>query len=114
MKVWLRGTVLEFCLFVDDICNYFEPDNIVKLILKNIVNRKLQEVKKWLEANKLALDKNKTDYGMFHSTAAKIDEFIRVKIDFWIMNQVNYVKYSGLCNLPLFHYCNFLLIFSCE
>ena len=54
MGVLERGITLEFHLYVD-ISIYFEAINQVKLTLENIVKRELQEVKKQLEANKLAL-----------------------------------------------------------
>ena len=54
MGVLERDITLEFHLYVD-ISIYFEAINSVKLTLENIVKRELQEVKKQLEANKLAL-----------------------------------------------------------
>ena len=55
MKVCLRGITLEFHLYVD-MSIYFEVVNYqVKLTLENKVKRELPEVKKQLEANKLAL-----------------------------------------------------------
>ena len=53
MKVCLRGIAVEFHLYVD-MSIYFEAINEVKLTLKDIVKRELQEVKKQLEAYKLA------------------------------------------------------------
>ena len=52
--------ILEFYLFADDTSIYFEPDNL--LTLQKVVNRELIKVKKWLEANRLALNISKTNY----------------------------------------------------
>ena len=57
--------ILEFYLFADDTSIYFESDNL--LTLQKIVNRELRKVKKWLEANWLALNIGKTNYVIFHS-----------------------------------------------
>ena len=45
--------ILEFYLFADDTSIYFESGNL--LTLQKIVNRELRKVKKWSEANRLAL-----------------------------------------------------------
>ena len=70
--------VLKFYLFADDTSIYFESDNL--LTLQKIVNRELRKVRKWLEANRLALNIGKTNYVIFHSHAKKCDEFIRIKL----------------------------------
>ena len=49
--------ILEFYLCADDTSIYFESGNL--LTLQKIVNRELRKVKKWLEANRLALNVNK-------------------------------------------------------
>ena len=87
--------ILEFYLFADDTSIYFESDNL--LTLQKIVNRELRKVKKWLEANRLALSINKTNYVIFHSLTTVINEFIRIKFGSRTINQSsNYVKYLGV------------------
>ena len=73
---------------------YFESNNL--LTLQKIVNRELRKVKKWLEANRLALSISKTNYVIFHSSTTVINEFIRIKLGSRTINQVNYVKYLGV------------------
>ena len=51
--------VLESYLFADDCSIYFISDNL--LTSKKIVTRELRKVRKWLEANWLALNIGKTD-----------------------------------------------------
>ena len=50
--------VPEFYLFAVDTSIYFESDNL--LTLQKIVKRELRKVRKWLEANRLALNIGKT------------------------------------------------------
>ena len=65
--------VLTFYLFADDTSIYFDSDNLITL--QKIVNRELRKVRKWLEANRLSLNINKTNYVIFHSSAKKVSEF---------------------------------------
>ena len=52
---------LSFYLFADDMNIYFEANDL--LTLQKVMNRELRHVKKWLDANKLALNIDKTmDY----------------------------------------------------
>ena len=43
------------------------------------MNRELRYVKKWLDANKLALNIEKTNFVVFHSTAKKVNEPVVLK-----------------------------------
>ena len=49
---------LKFFLSADDNSTYFDSNNIFRL--QNVVNRELRKVRKWLEANRLALNVSKT------------------------------------------------------
>ena len=62
---------LKFFLFADDTSIYFDSNNIFRL--QKVVNRELRKVRKWLEANRLALNVSKTNYVIFHSPANKIN-----------------------------------------
>ena len=46
------------------------------------MNRKLRHVKKWLEASKLALNIEKTNFAVFHSPAKKLTEPIILKLGY--------------------------------
>ena len=61
---------LPFCLFADDTNIYFEASDL--FTLQKVVNRELRHVKKWLDANKLALNVDKTNFIIFHSHAKKL------------------------------------------
>ena len=70
--------VMQFYLFADDTSIYFDSNNLV--YLQKIVNRELKKIKKWLEANQLALNIDKTNYVMFHSPTRKTEEFVKIKL----------------------------------
>ena len=53
-------------------------------------------MRKWLEANQLALNISKTNYIIFDSYAKKCDEFIRIKLGSKTISRVNFVKYLGI------------------
>ena len=61
---------LKFYLFADDTNIYFESSALSNLI--KIVNRELRSVKKWLDANKLSLNIDKTNYVIFHYSSVKV------------------------------------------
>ena len=61
---------LKFYLFADDANIYFESSALSNLI--KIVNRELRSVNRWLDANKLSLNIDKTNYIIFHSSSVKV------------------------------------------
>ena len=65
---------LIFYLFADDTNIYFESTDLLQI--QKVVNRELQKVRKWLEANRLALNIDKTNFVIFHSQQHKITENI--------------------------------------
>ena len=82
-------------LFDDDINIYYESKNVLDLI--RIVNKELQIVKKWLDANKLALIKiYKSNCIIFHSSNVTFPSDVVVKIRKNIFNEVKFVKFLGL------------------
>ena len=48
--------------------------------LQKTMKRELKEVRKWLAANRLALNIEETNYVIFHSPNRKISESISIKI----------------------------------
>ena len=69
--------VLSFYLFADDTNIYFESTNL--LHLQKTMNKHLRYVKKWLDANKHALNLDKTNFVLFYSPQVSITELIRLK-----------------------------------
>ena len=78
-------------IFADDTRIYFDSDNLSTL--QEIVNGELKKVRKWLEANILALNISKTNYVIFHSSAKSLNEFIRIKLGSKVINCVQSIKY---------------------
>ena len=86
--------VMQFYLFADDTSIYFDSDNLFNL--QKIVNRELKKVRKWLEANRLALNIDKTNYVIFHSPNNKVDSFVRIKLGSKPISRVDSIKYLGV------------------
>ena len=63
---------LTFCLFADDTNIYFEASDL--FTLQKVINRELRHAKKWLDANKLDSNVDKTNFVIFHSHAKKLTE----------------------------------------
>ena len=82
--------VLEFYLFADNTSIYFDSYDLITL--QKMVNKELQKVKKWLDANRLALNITKTNYVIFHSPSKVINQFIRIKFGSKPLNHVEYIK----------------------
>ena len=85
---------LAFYLFADDTSIYFESENLEQL--QKIVNRKLKHVKKWLDANKLALNVDKTNFVIFHSPQKPLCENIIIKFGKQHVKKAKHVKFLGL------------------
>ena len=85
---------LSYYLFADDTNIYFESDSLSQL--QKIVNKELKQVKKWLDANKLALNVDKTNFVIFHSPKKSLDEAINIKIGKELVKQAKYVKFLGV------------------
>ena len=104
--------VMQFYLFADDTSIYFDSDNLV--YLQKIVNRELKKIKKWLEANRLALNIDKTKYVILHSPARKTEQFVKIKLG--LITRVNYIKYLGVLvgtdTLKLLYYSLFYSFIS--
>ena len=102
--------LLRFYLFADDTGIYFDSENL--LTLQKIVKRELRKVRKWLEANRLALNISRTNYVIFTPLQKKkLNEFIRINLGSKVINRVQYTKYLGILldstlrwNLKLLNY----------
>ena len=85
---------LTFYLFADDTNIYYESKDLFNLI--KIVNKELRLVKKWLDANKLSLNIDKTNYIIFHSSAVSVPSGSDIKIGKKHIKRVKFVKFLGL------------------
>ena len=85
---------LTFYLFADDTNIYYECNDLPNLV--KIVNKELRLVKKWLDANKLSLNIDKTNYIIFHSSSVKVPSDSDIKIGKKHIKRVKFVKFLGL------------------
>ena len=85
---------LTFYLFADDTNIYYESSNL--LHIQKIVNRELHKVSKRLEANRLALNIDKTNFVIFHSQQRKMTNQIVSQIGRKKINQESCVKFLGV------------------
>ena len=85
---------LTFHLFANDTNIYFESPELSKI--EKVVNRDLRKVRKWLDANRLALNVDKTNFVIFHSQQRKLTDRIVLKIGNKKIKQESYVKFLGV------------------
>ena len=61
-----------------------------------MVNKELRHVKRWLDANKLELNVDKTNVVIFHSPQNPLNHSFNIKIGNQYVKQSKYVKFLGL------------------
>ena len=83
-----------FYLFADDTNIYFQSHSLTNL--QKVVNKELRHVKKWLDANKPALNVDKTNLVIFHSPQNSLNDSINIKIGNQYVKQAKCVKFLGL------------------
>ena len=69
---------LQFYMFADDTNIYYESSDL--LDIRKSLNRELRQLRKWSEANRLALNIDKTNFVMFRSSQRKLTQTIVLKI----------------------------------
>ena len=85
---------LKFHLFADDTNIYYDTETLDKLV--KTVNIELKFIKRWLDANKLSLNIDKTNYVIFHSTSSSISPDTVIEIGKKYITRVKYLKFLGL------------------
>ena len=83
-----------FYLFADDTNICYESKDFFDLI--KIVKKELRFVKKWLDANKMSLIIDKTNYIIFHSSCFNIPSGADIKIGRNHIKRVKFFKFFGL------------------
>ena len=61
-----------------------------------VVNKELRSVQRWLNANKLSLNIDKTNYIIFHSSSVKVPSDSDINIGKKHIKRVKFVKFLGL------------------
>ena len=85
---------LAFYLFTDDSNIYFEASDL--FTLEKVLNLELRHVKKWLDANKLSLNIDKTNVVVFHSPARKLTEPIVLKFGRKEISRTDHIRFLGV------------------
>ena len=85
---------LTFYRFADNTNIYYEFKDLANLT--KTVNKKLTLVKKWLDANKLSLNIDKTNYIIFHSSSSNAPSGSNIKIGKKQIKRVKFVKFLGI------------------
>ena len=89
---------MTFYLFADDTNIYFESSDL--LTIQKVINQELREVRKWLEANRLALNtEKKNNFALFHSTQYKLIDRIYLKIGRKKLKQETHVFFGCIIRL---------------
>ena len=81
-------------MFADDTNIYYESCDLLNI--QKVVNRELRKVRKWLEANRLALNIDKTNFIIFHSHQHKLTDYIVLKLGRKKIKQESCVKFLEL------------------
>ena len=74
----------------------FTMNHPIYLISKKTVNKELRKVRKWLEANRLALNIDKTNFVIFHSPQNIPNDWVIIKFGRKKVNQETCVKFLGV------------------
>ena len=85
---------LSFYLFADDTNIYFKSHDLAHL--QKIMNRELKKVRKWLDANRLSLNIDKTNFVVFHSPHKKIDDPVVIRFGRKKIKRENCVKFLSI------------------
>ena len=64
--------------------------------ISNILNKELENISIWLEANKLTININKTHYMMFHQTRAKHITNFKININNNVIDRSMNIKFLGV------------------
>ena len=86
--------LLQFYLFADDTNIYYESSDLLNI--QTILNRELRKVRKWLDANRLALNIDKTNLVLFHSSPRKLTQTIVLKLGKSKIEQETHVRFLGV------------------
>ena len=85
---------LTFYLFADNTNIYYESSDLLKI--QKVVNRELPKVRKWLEAGRLVLSIDKTNFVILHSRQHKLTDNIFLIMGRMKIKHESCVKFLGL------------------
>ena len=85
---------LSFFLFADDTNIYFKHRDLAQL--QKIMNQELKKVRKWLDAHRLSLNIDKTNFVVFHSPQIKLVEPVIIRFGKKKIKRESCVKFLGI------------------
>ena len=86
--------IISFVMYADD-TNAFYSDKCLKSLM-HVMQKEMNEVTKWLNANKLSINTKKTKYVIFKSKNKKCDTDISIQLNNNIIHQATAVKFLGV------------------
>ena len=92
--------LLDFHLFADDSSLFYSAKSLSEL--ESIITCQLSHVHKWLCANKLSLNIEKSSFVIFHPTQKKLDYNVQIFLNDLSIKREYTIKYLGItidCNL---------------
>ena len=91
--------ILKFHLFADDTNIFYSSSCFEEL--QSTVNKELKKASKWLQANRLSLNIDKTNSTIFHSAGKLIPYTPIIKVNKRPLTCDNSIKYLGVILDPL-------------
>ena len=88
------SSTLDNKMFADDTVLYASSRNLAELNI--IINKEFSNVNKWLQTNRLSLNKEKTKFMLIHRPTRKPIDNFEVVIENTKLEQVGYIKYLGV------------------
>ena len=85
---------LKFFLFADDTNIYYESGDLHDL--ESVINQEIKHLSLWLKVNRLALNINKTNFLIFHSSQRSLNYNVTLKLDKKALSQKDHIKYLGV------------------
>ena len=88
------SNILSFVLYADD-TNALCSNSCLKT-LADIIQKEMNKIVEWLNANKLSINPSKTKFIIFKSKNKSLNQEITLKINNNIIKQASYVKFLGV------------------
>ena len=88
------SNILSFVLYADD-TNALCSNSCLKT-LADIIQKEMNKILEWLNANKLSINPSKTKFIIFKSKNKSLNQEITLKINNNIIKQASYVKFLGV------------------
>ena len=82
-------------LFADDTTIYYESKDLSNLL--KIANKDFRLIKRWLDANKLSLNIDKTNYIIFHSFSRNVPSDFTIKIGKNMLKELSLLNFLDFC-----------------